>query len=70
MESQPQNPEFRINPKNFHQCIFKICRSVLNNKTKFAYCQFAKFSVLFNFSPKGQQVAHILKISKSSIYFG
>ena len=20
MESQPQNPEFRINPKNFHPC--------------------------------------------------
>ena len=20
MESQPQNPEFRINPENFHQC--------------------------------------------------
>ena len=22
MESQPQNPEFRINPENFHPCIF------------------------------------------------
>ena len=21
MESQPQNPEFRINPENFHTCI-------------------------------------------------
>ena len=21
MESQPQNPEFRNNPENFHQCI-------------------------------------------------
>ena len=21
MESQPQNPEFRINPENFHLCI-------------------------------------------------
>ena len=21
MESQPQNPEFRINPENFHVCI-------------------------------------------------
>ena len=20
MESQPQNPEFKINPENFHQC--------------------------------------------------
>ena len=22
MESQPQNPEFRINPENFHSCFF------------------------------------------------
>ena len=22
MESQPQNPEFRINPENFHPCLF------------------------------------------------
>ena len=22
MESQPQNPEFRINPENFHPCIY------------------------------------------------
>ena len=21
MESQPQNPKFRINPENFHRCI-------------------------------------------------
>ena len=24
MESQPQNPEFRINPENFHPCTFLI----------------------------------------------
>ena len=24
MESQPQNPEFRINPENFHPC-FQQC---------------------------------------------
>ena len=23
MESQPQNPEFRNNPENFHQCTLK-----------------------------------------------
>ena len=23
MESQPQNPEFRFNPENFHPCIFQ-----------------------------------------------
>ena len=22
MESQPQNPEFRNNPENFHSCMF------------------------------------------------
>ena len=22
MESQPQNPEFRINPENFHPCYY------------------------------------------------
>ena len=28
MESQPQNPEFRINPENFHPCRqgLKICQ--------------------------------------------
>ena len=24
MESQPQNPELRINPDNFHPCISKV----------------------------------------------
>ena len=24
MESQPQNPEFRNNPENFHPCILKM----------------------------------------------
>ena len=24
MESQPQNPEFRNNPKNFHPCIMNV----------------------------------------------
>ena len=26
MESQPQNPEFRINPENFHPCIYASCK--------------------------------------------
>ena len=26
MESQPQNPEFRINPENFHSCTIFISR--------------------------------------------
>ena len=24
MESQPQNPEFRNNPENFHQCHIRV----------------------------------------------
>ena len=24
MESQPQNPEFRNNPENFHPCVSKL----------------------------------------------
>ena len=30
MESQPQNPEFRINPENFHPCV--ILRKPKNKK--------------------------------------
>ena len=25
MESKPQNPEFRINPENFHPCCVSAC---------------------------------------------
>ena len=28
MESQPQNPEFRNNPENFHPCILTIIRRI------------------------------------------
>ena len=26
MESLPQNPEFRINPENFHQCVLSTAK--------------------------------------------
>ena len=29
MESQPQNPEFRINPENFHPCMLPLQVHVL-----------------------------------------
>ena len=29
MESQPQNPEFRINPENFHPCTLNLVAAVL-----------------------------------------
>ena len=37
MESQPQNPEFRINPENFNTCIiYKV--DVLKFRTFFYFC--------------------------------
>ena len=30
MESQPQNPEFRINPENLHPCIFGLSFHLLS----------------------------------------
>ena len=30
MESQPQNPEFRNNPENFHPCIIDIDSTLIN----------------------------------------
>ena len=33
MESQPQNPDFRINPENFHLCGLISCPSVLASLT-------------------------------------
>ena len=38
MESQPQNPEFRINPENFHPGLYDITnqqRTLLNSQLKF-----------------------------------
>ena len=29
MESQPQNPEFRINPENFHPCKYIVIKDGL-----------------------------------------
>ena len=33
MESQPQNPEFRINPENFHPCTYSTQCGVLGECT-------------------------------------
>ena len=30
MESQPQNSEFRINPENFHPCIFVVVMGIIS----------------------------------------
>ena len=29
MESQPQNPEFRINPENFHPCDYALLSQII-----------------------------------------
>ena len=29
MESQPQNPEFRINPESFYPCLMNVCNFVM-----------------------------------------
>ena len=30
MESQPQNPEFRINPENLHPCICVVVMGIIS----------------------------------------
>ena len=37
MESQPQNPEFRINPENFHRCSWQ---SLINSLPAGKVCIF------------------------------
>ena len=32
MESQPQNPEFRINPEHFHLCVYQLYFQKGNDK--------------------------------------
>ena len=42
MESQPQNPEFRINPENFHPC-----KLVTDLKSSLASSNFCSLLILF-----------------------
>ena len=35
MESQPQNPEFTINPENFHQCRYLLIKRKSDSFKKF-----------------------------------
>ena len=46
MESQPQNPEFRINPENFHPCN-NICSFHFNCfcELKWSIIQYKGFTV-------------------------
>ena len=38
MECQPQNPEFRINPENFHQCRSRHKILILNSLATRKFC--------------------------------
>ena len=35
MGSQPQNPEFRNNPENFHPCTMFVCVDALHPRQQF-----------------------------------
>ena len=37
MESQPQNPEIRINPENFHPCFSDLCNNHAYSIVFFVY---------------------------------
>ena len=45
MESQPQNPEFRINPENFHPCINGL------NKLIHSKCHVSNLVILMKLGP-------------------
>ena len=57
MESQPQNPEFRIDPENFHpwvqsiQChliFFSVCLDISEEQCKIVLCFILKCLVNVN----------------------
>ena len=52
MDSQPQNPEFRNNPENFHPCFYRIPLKVDQN------CSSSAISL-----PSYKVVAHMVYIS-------
>ena len=68
MESQPQNPEFRNNPENFHSCEFLV--SILLNNKSIAdqirkqivpdQTKYSMFAILTNFLRKPALKTNIL----------
>ena len=52
MESQPQTPEFRINPENFHPCFYCLLTLMTSFKNSDVHSQvrllvFQSFSIFF-----------------------
>ena len=37
MESQPQDPEFRNNPENFHTCVYSQVKNVISQEALIIY---------------------------------
>ena len=53
MESQPQNPEFRINPEHFHPCFMpkvQIKQLFESKIVFFLICQLTFFYLILNIS--------------------
>ena len=65
MENQPQNPEFRINPENFHPCAYVMIRIGDAIGSLFACCVFFRaFAVVCCFF---SQLAFSIKIISGTL---
>ena len=57
MESQPQNPEIRINPENFHSCSYSPCN-------RYIMCTYA---ITLNF--RGHDLVHHKMLSSDKCFY-
>ena len=48
MESQPQNPEFRNNPENFHHCMMITVSNRMDDSIEKACCTMTQTPLLVN----------------------
>ena len=48
MESQPQNPEFRINPENFHLCQYAFTKWIKTAADLDTHCFFGLCFLILN----------------------
>ena len=46
MESQPQNPEFRNNPENFHPCVLVSQSTLLGHEKEYHFIDVLFISLL------------------------
>ena len=57
MESQPQNPEFMINPENLHPCSYSLCN-------KYIMCTYA---ITLDF--RGHNLVHHKMLSSAKYFY-